>query len=230
MQRVSFYIDGFNVYHKINEYQEKTGICYKWLDYKSLLSSYLQPEEVLQDIYFFTAIAKGRGQESIDRHNKYMTALQNKGIIVIPGSFITTPIECKVKNCDFIGNKTFLKGEEKKSDVNLAINMVLDAQNNIYDKGFLLSSDSDFVPVLRRVKEIGKNVGLLVPPQDKIVTITSIDELMGTCFGKGNSIIKLEFDKLENYLLPSEVTDPKTNITVKMPKGYMSRESINKTK
>jgi len=223
MQRVSFFIDGFNVYHKINEYQEKTGIYYKWLDYKSFLNSFLQSDQLLQDIYFFTAVSKSRGQLSIDRHNKYITALQNTGVKVIIGKFITTPITCKVKNCNYSGSKEFMKDEEKKSDVNLAINMVLDSSKDVYDKCFLFSSDSDFVPALKMVKEMGKNVGLLVPPQDKVVKVTAIDELKGICFGKGNSVIETKFDELGKYLLPSVIIDPKTNIAVKMPIGYQSK-------
>jgi hypothetical protein len=55
------------------------------LNYKSLLSSFLQPDQTLKDIYFFTAISRGRGPESVNRHNKYITALKNIGIIVITG-------------------------------------------------------------------------------------------------------------------------------------------------
>jgi uncharacterized LabA/DUF88 family protein len=228
VQRVSFFIDGFNVYHKINEYQEITGICYKWLNYKSLLSSFLQPDQTLKDIYFFTAISRGRGPESVNRHNKYITALKNIGIIVITGRFITTTIECRVRNCNFSGNRNFNKEQEKKTDVNLAINMVLDACNNEYDKCFLLSSDSDFVPALDRVREMGKNVGLLVPPQDKKVNTTPCDQLRYACRGSGNKIINLKFDMLRHHLLPEIVIDPKTSIPVRIPNEYMTSGAINK--
>ena len=53
-RKVSFYIDGFNIYHRINEYYHKTGKCYKWLNYKSLCNSLLKDKETLADIYLFT--------------------------------------------------------------------------------------------------------------------------------------------------------------------------------
>ena len=56
--KVSLYIDGFNIYHRINEYQKKTGVCYKWLDYVSLFKSLIKPHEEISDIYFFTAITQ----------------------------------------------------------------------------------------------------------------------------------------------------------------------------
>ena len=222
MQRVSFYIDGFNVYHKINEYQEKIGICYKWLDYKSLLKSILNENQVLQDIYFFTAISKFKGTESVVRHNKYITALENTGITIITGKFIRTPLECRVKNCSYGGKKTFIKAEEKQSDVNLAINMVLDSRNNKYDKCFLISSDSDFVPALRKVRYLGKEAGLIIPPQDKMVKIIKTDALRYA----SQEVIELKFDELGKYILPKIVRSPINNIPVMMPKEYMTSEKI----
>ena len=44
---------------KLNEWNqchEVTGICYKWLDYKSLCFSFLRPNQELNQIYFFTAV------------------------------------------------------------------------------------------------------------------------------------------------------------------------------
>ncbi|MHB9128004.1 MAG: PIN domain-containing protein, partial [Candidatus Humimicrobiaceae bacterium] len=59
--KVSLYIDGFNIYHRIDDYQKKTGICYKWLNYKSLFQSLLKPDEEIANIYFFTAITQDFG-------------------------------------------------------------------------------------------------------------------------------------------------------------------------
>jgi hypothetical protein len=40
MKRVAVFIDGFNVYHRLEDYRRKTGKNLKWLDYVSLLNSY----------------------------------------------------------------------------------------------------------------------------------------------------------------------------------------------
>ncbi|MBU4293815.1 MAG: hypothetical protein KJ770_07175 [Actinobacteria bacterium] len=67
--KLNFYIDGFNVYHKIRDYQYKTGKCYKWLNYRKLFESLVNNDEEINKIYFFTAMGKDFGEESIDKHN-----------------------------------------------------------------------------------------------------------------------------------------------------------------
>jgi len=48
--------------------------------------------------------------------------------------------------------------EEKAVDVKLAINLVMMARNNDYDVAYLITSDSDLVPAVDMVREIGKEV------------------------------------------------------------------------
>ena len=46
----------------------------------------------------------------------------------------------------------------KEDDIQLAVDMVKLAYNNAYDTAILVSSDGDFVPAVKAIKEIGKNV------------------------------------------------------------------------
>ena len=48
--------------------------------------------------------------------------------------------------------------EEKAVDVKLAINLVMMARNNDYDVAYLITSDSDLVPAVDMVRDIGKEV------------------------------------------------------------------------
>ena len=48
--------------------------------------------------------------------------------------------------------------EVKEDDIRLAVDMVKLAYNDAYDTAVLVSSDGDFVPAIKAVKEIGKNV------------------------------------------------------------------------
>src|SRR4030065_1588842 len=139
--RVSFYIDGFNVYHNIDKYYRETQICYKWLNYRSLFNSLLESNEQISDIYFFTSISDYHPEDSKNRHIIYIRALKNEGIIVIRGNFAEKPIECRVRKCSYTGKKIFYKLEEKKTDVNIATYMVRDAYLDKYDKCFLVSAD-----------------------------------------------------------------------------------------
>ncbi|MEJ2296245.1 MAG: NYN domain-containing protein, partial [Candidatus Lokiarchaeota archaeon] len=56
-------------------------------------------------------------------------------------------------------DKIISKGAiEKKVDINIAIDIISLGYENAYDTAVLLSGDGDFVPVVKKVKEMGKNV------------------------------------------------------------------------
>jgi len=221
--RVSFYIDGFNVYHNIDKYYQKTGICYKWLNYRSLFESLLVKNEKISDIYFFTAISNYHPEDSRVRHKTYIRALKHADIIVIEGNFAEKPIECRVSRCNYNGRKVFYKLEEKKTDVNIAVYMVRDAYLNKYDKCFLVSADSDFVPIFQVVKNCGKMPGLIVPPSDgKIIITDKIEELKGECFNNElnkNVMIRLSFGDLSGHSFSDKFYN-KYNRQISMPQEY----------
>ena len=47
---------------------------------------------------------------------------------------------------------------EKKVDIKIAIDIISLAYEDAYDTAVLLSGDGDFVPIVKKVKELGKNV------------------------------------------------------------------------
>ena len=49
-------------------------------------------------------------------------------------------------------------GIEKKVDIKIAIDIISLAYENVYDTAVLVSGDGDFVPVVKKVKELDKNV------------------------------------------------------------------------
>jgi len=227
--RVSFYVDGFNIYHRLKNYQNKTTISYKWLDYKSLFSSLLKDNEALADIYFFTAMSKDFGIESINRHSKYICALELQGIKIIKGYFNKKQIRCHVEGCKYEGNRYFQGREEKQTDVNIALQLMEDATLNKYDKCFLMSGDNDFAPILKTVMKLypNKQAGVVTPPyQERILSLPRMTHLKNACFHdtKTNKrlIINLPFDKLKGHSLPKTIKDKNGNVLVEMPKEYSS--------
>ncbi len=224
--RVSFYIDGFNIYHRLNDYQKRTGICYKWLDYKSLCKSLLKGTEELGDIYFFTAISDDFGEESVRRHNLYITALETAGVTVTKGYFARRKTGCKVAGCHYTGDRRFLDREEKQTDVNISLQLMADAVQDRYDKCFLMSGDSDFAPVLKAIMRLfpGKFAGLVTPPfENGIVMLYPITRLKEACYhDKATNkrlIINLHFDMLKGHSLPKEIKIA-GKPPLKMPGGY----------
>ena len=223
--KVSLYIDGFNIYHRINDYQKKTGICYKWLNYRSLFKSLLKPNEVISDIYFFTAITQDFGFDAVQRHNKYITALGSEGIIIIKGYFSKKKKLCRVPGCNFQGNKHFDIREEKQTDINISLSLLKDAYLKSYDTCFLMSGDNDFAPVLITIKDLFNiNPFLITPPYEPgIVDLKPIKDLKSACFDKKSqkfNVINLKFNNFIGHALPEKIYDISGNLIVEMPKEY----------
>ncbi len=147
--RVGFYIDGFNAYHRIKSYHERCGRNYRWLDYRKFVRQFVRDGQELSEVCFFTAYYQLWDGGRKSRHEAYIRALRKRGVRVVSGYF----------------SKKSGGVEEKQTDVNIALAMVLDAMDDKYDRCWLLSSDNDFAPVLQAVREkFGKEAGLMIPP------------------------------------------------------------------
>jgi len=170
-KKILVLIDGFNYYHKLTLYQKRHKICVKWLDYMSLLKSAIKSHigstDFELEVIFFTAIAKHRSIDSQTRHRTYIKALKFSGINVVLGEFKEKYIypckDCQQKRPD----EKILKHEEKHTDVNVAITLLEKAMTNQFDRAYLLSEDNDYVPVVKRVKELypQKEIIICPPPQ-----------------------------------------------------------------
>lgn len=58
--------------------------------------------------------------------------------------------------------------EEKGTDINVAVHMLSKAYTNAYDIAILISGDSDYVPVVEQLHNIGKIVVLATLPQQNV--------------------------------------------------------------
>lgn len=88
-------------------------------------------------------------------------------------------IKCKNSNCANLINLSICQKiyvpEEKKTDVNLAINIVLDAEKELFDKFILFSTDSDFLSAAEYVIQKGKEF-IVAAPATKEIVRTKIEE------------------------------------------------------
>jgi uncharacterized LabA/DUF88 family protein len=189
-------IDGFNYYHRIHDYYKETGKNLKWLNYRALVESALKPQHQLQQIYFYTAIQRQRGMESIQRHQTYIKALESVGVKVVAGEFKYKPTRC------YKCSHEHMRPEEKETDVNIAIKLVEGAFTDEYDTCFLFTADNDLKPPIRWVKENkpDKRVILFPPPNAQ-----GIHVLKQLC----HSTIRLRFVDLENNQFPAKIEDGK---------------------
>jgi uncharacterized LabA/DUF88 family protein len=171
LNRVSVYVDGFNLYFGL----KKSGLnrCL-WLDIRALAQGALLPGQVLVDVKYFTARTSGplpldSPAEAQDRKDKlvrqciYLDALKaHGGVQVIEGHYDSQP-----KNCKACG-APYYRHEEKRTDVNIATEMLVDAYSNKFDVAILISADSDLVPPIEAISSLflgAKSVVAYFPPK-----------------------------------------------------------------
>jgi 6-hydroxy-3-succinoylpyridine 3-monooxygenase len=75
-----------------------------------------------------------------------------------------------VESCTYPQNRRFKVFEEKRTDVNIAIQMLDDAYQDACDLSVLVSGDSDLVPGVNRLKNRfpAKKVVVYVPSRDAV--------------------------------------------------------------
>jgi uncharacterized LabA/DUF88 family protein len=143
-KRSAFYVDGFNLYHSVKDLKNDR---LKWLSLFGLANMLIpSKDEHVVAVRYFSALAHKRGLDSVKRHETYLAALKSEGVDCILGRFKGQPRRCR--NC---GNQ-WLHPEEKETDVNIAIQMVADGYDDLYDVCYLISADTDLVPPLQMIK------------------------------------------------------------------------------
>lgn len=222
-KKILVLIDGYNYYHKLAKYQKYQKECVKWLDYMSLLQasikSHLKFSDFKIEVIFFTAIARHRNIESQSRHRIYIKALKQSGVKVILGEFKEKSIapcpDCKQKSVD----EKIIKHEEKHTDVNVAITMLEKAMTNQFDRVYLLSEDNDYVPVVKRVKELYPEKEVIIcPPPQKSYSVHNLLMASGEVDFyrfKWKQIKHFQFPDIYNDLAnPWKIQEPVDNISI----------------
>ncbi len=160
MNRVKFFIDGFNVYHALH--REAKFHRYKWLDYSKLASLFVRRTDQIVEVLYFTALASWDVQK-VNRHKVLLAALKHKGVKVVLGQF--QKVEKYCQQC----HRRYQTFEEKKTDVNIAVEIMKAAVRDEFDTAIIVSGDSDLVPVVEAIKALfpAKRVGVIIPINGK---------------------------------------------------------------
>lgn len=169
MYRVVTYIDGFNLYFGIRREAIKRGTRenpdprwyrYMWLDLVSLGHRMLSPVQQLEQTKYFTAPITA-SEEKQRRQTVYLDALRTlPNLEIILGRF-----QPDRKECDRCGHLAY-HPQEKKTDVNIATNLICDALDNKFDTAIIVSGDSDLAPAFSAVRKLKPEKRLVVafPP------------------------------------------------------------------
>ncbi len=150
MNRVTFLVDGFNLYHSVvDASRDLDGASTKWLDIQSFCNSYLphiSKDAKLECIYYFSAYAYHRQRNDpgvVIRHENYIKCLRSTGIKDQLGRFKEKEVTCKI--C----GQTFKKHEEKETDVAIAVKLIECFSIDECDTVVLITGDTDICPAIR---------------------------------------------------------------------------------
>ena len=157
--RTIVYVDGYNLYYGLLR-----GSKLKWLDLVGLFRDHvLDNKAELVEVRYYTAPVLGRmsdDPESPQRQRRYLQALRKSnpaGLAIIEGSIVaSTPYQRLVNpipQAPELERVQIYDFNEKKTDVNLASDMLADAWTGRVDQAVLCSNDSDIEGALATIRK-----------------------------------------------------------------------------
>ena len=172
LKRTIAYCDGYNLYNRLLRHTP-----FKWLDLVAFTKSLLRADHTICSVKYFTSRVRPYpyDQQSIDRQKIYLQAIAScPNVEIIEGMydkrktwlpFASDPC----KNCPQMAPNHMgrvYKFEEKRTDVNLATNMLVDAALDHADCLVLISGDSDFVAAVDAVRKTFHKTILVFNPSN----------------------------------------------------------------
>jgi len=144
-KRVAIYIDGSNFYYKLRE-SEIFNITY--FDYQGLAKWLAGDRKIISKRYYVGVVRAGEKDKKGQSLRRNQVRLFNH-------------LSSKIQN--FIIKRGYLMKNdgvyhEKGVDVKIAVDLLVGAYENMYDTAILISSDTDLIPAIQKIKHLGKEV------------------------------------------------------------------------
>jgi len=145
--KVAIFIDGSNFYFKMRSAEFNFSDLTEF-NYRSFIEWLARDREIVWSRYYVGVVRAKQGDEKGQKlrqnQQKLFSRLESasQGFRVIRGYLM---------NNDGIYH-------EKGVDVKLAVDLLVGAYENIYDDAIIVSSDTDLIPAIKKVKELGKKV------------------------------------------------------------------------
>ena len=151
------YIDGFNLYFGL---KTKSWKRFYWLNIKELSENILRPSQTLVKTKYFTSRISFPPDKA-KRQGTYLEALETlSDTNIYYGKY-----QSNAKSCSKCGNIQLVPNE-KMTDVNIAVEMLADAYQDLFDTAILVSADSDLTAPIIKIKQLfpKKRIVLGFPP------------------------------------------------------------------
>src|SRR3989344_2517918 len=143
-KRICIYIDGANFVYGIKTINKRYSDF--MFDFKKLAKEICREDELIRVNYYNASLKRKLNINKWERQQKLferLRKLKNFNVIL-----------CKrQKRLNELDEEFYsIKGD----DINLAIDMIIDAIRERYDKCILVSGDGDFAPLIRAIKTLKK--------------------------------------------------------------------------
>jgi uncharacterized LabA/DUF88 family protein len=200
-----FYIDGFNLYHAIDSLGRRHLKWFSITDYARYVTD--SRGEHLVKVHYFSALASHK-PESMARHRAYLRGLKSTGVIYTLGKF-----KSKLRSCLKCGTK-WTGHEEKETDVNIAIQLVEEAMDDLMEVAYVITADSDFSPAVRLVQRRFPQIEYvpIAPPNrrhaSELLQLSSRNLSLSANAIERNRLPETITDKSGSFLCPPEYLLP----------------------
>lgn len=186
MKRAAAFIDGFNLFHAL-EAQQSSALRFDIAKFCMFLVQELNYE--MSAVHYFTSTVNHFGSVFKNQQAAYLESLASSGVTIHFGEFRSVPYKCP--SC----NQRFWTQTEKQTDVALASELIAETLTASLDRIYVFSADSDFLPALRRVKELRPNVEITV-----VSTVKYLRPLHGSLVRLGIRAIRISPELAEKFL------------------------------
>ncbi len=144
--KLCVYIDGANFFGCMNNFNKFYFDLY--FDFERYIKDITHKNNLIKVYYYNGYLKKKTNSKVWERQDKLfnrLKRLKNWDVVL-----------CRKQECYDEDGKKFFR--LKEDDINLAINVLSDAYENKFDKMILISSDRDFIHLVRQIKKIGKDI------------------------------------------------------------------------
>ena len=143
--RVMVFIDGSNLYHSLQTFQQRVD-----LDYGKFATKLSGERRLLRTYYYGARVDQARQPERYQGQQRFFDNLER-----LPR------FELRLGQLLYSRSPEALP-YEKGVDVRLTTDVLLHAARNTYDVAVLVSGDTDFVDLVQGVKDLGKNIEVVL--------------------------------------------------------------------
>jgi len=187
--RGAIYYDGFNMYHALDDLGEP---YLKWCNLRRLGELVARGHaKTIERAVFCTAYFPGDHGKRV-RHEAYVNALAMVDVVTRFGHTTTEPMTCN--DC----GRRWDQPREKETDINLALALIEDAVDDLYDVAFLVTADTDQASTIKTFRRRFPNKTIInVVPPGRMPS----KHLADLCHGK----IKLSDRHFDECALPAVV-------------------------